>query len=56
MFFASEFVSDESKKRLKEEHSALDPVLLKMEIEQKLRKIFVTFKRLAATHKATSAA
>lgn len=52
----SEFVSQESKDRLIEQHKALDPVMLKMEIERKLRKIFLEFKRLSAARKATSAA
>lgn len=52
----SEFVSQESKNRLTEEHKALDPVMLKTEIERKLRKIFLEFKRLSAARKATSAA
>lgn len=53
---ASEFVSKESKDRLIEQHNQLDPVMLKMEIEHKLRKTFLTFKRLAAARKAASAA
>lgn len=52
----SHFVSEESKSRLKNEHSVLDPVMLKMEIERKLKKIFLTFRRLLAARKATSAA
>ena len=53
---ASPYVSKESKERLILEHKTLDPVLLKMEIEHKLRKIFVTLRRLLAARKATSAA
>lgn len=53
---ASSYVSQESKDRLIEEHKSLDPVFLKMEIEQKLKKIFLTFRRLQAARKATSAA
>lgn len=53
---ASPYVSQESKERLILEHKTLDPVLLKMEIEHKLRKIFVTLRRLLAARKATSAA
>lgn len=37
---ASEYVAQESKNRLIEQHQLLDPVLLKMQIEQKLRKPF----------------
>ena len=52
----SEFVTQESKDRLIEEHKQLDPVMLKMIIEQKLKKIFTTWRRLSAARKATFAA
>jgi len=53
---ASTYVSQETKTRLSAEHQSLDPVLLKMQIEQKLRKVFTALKRLSASRKATSAA
>lgn len=52
----SRYVSQETKDRLVAEHKSLDPVLLKMQIEQKLRKVFTNLKRLSASRKATSAA
>lgn len=52
----SQYVTQESKNRLIEQHKSLDPVFLKMEIEQKLRKIFLAFKRLSAARKATAVA
>ena len=53
---ASPYVSDESKNLLIEQHKRLDPVMLKMQIEQKLKKIFLTFRRLSAARKAATAA
>lgn len=50
---ASPNVSKESKAKLIEQHKSLDPVMLKMQIEQKLKKIFATFRRLSAARKAT---
>lgn len=53
---ASQHVSPESKAALKELHSSLDPVMLKIQIEHKLKKIFLTWRRLSAARKATAAA
>ena len=53
---ASPYVSDVSKTQLIEQHKTLDPVMLKMQIEQKLKKIFLAYRRLSAARKATSAA
>jgi len=52
----SEFVSTESKNRLIEQHKLLDPVILKMTIEHKLKKIFLQWRRLSASRKAATAA
>lgn len=51
---ASLHVPQESKDRLIEQHKQLDPVMLKITIEQKLKKIFQTWKRLVAAQKATA--
>lgn len=53
---ASPYVSKESKTQLIEQHKALDPVMLKMQIEHKLKKIFLTWRRLSAARKAANAA
>lgn len=52
----SEHVSAEVKDRLREEHSKLDPVALKMEIERKLKKIFLVFRQLLKSRKSATAA
>lgn len=53
---ASDYVSQESKDRLINLHNELDPVMLKKIIEHKLKKIFVTWRRLLAARNATFAA
>lgn len=52
----SPHVSNESKQQLRLQHQMLDPVMLKIQIEQKLKKIFLTFRRLLAARKAATAA
>ena len=53
---ACEHVSPEVKAALSELHQRLDPVMLKIQIEQKLKKIFLAWRRLSAARKAASAA
>jgi len=53
---ASSHVKDEVKAALVKEHQALDPVMLKIKIEQQLKKIFLAWRRLSAARKATNAA
>jgi len=52
----SEHVSDETKKRLIKEHKKLDPVKLRLKIEQKLKNIFATYKRTLKARASSSAA
>jgi hypothetical protein len=52
----SEHVPAESKARLVEQHKQLDPVLLKIEIERKLRIIFARYKNFTKARHAASAA
>ena len=49
-------VSDETKLMLKIQHQSLDPVALKLEIERKLRKIFVAYRNLLRARRAATAA
>jgi hypothetical protein len=53
---SSPHVADTTKERLRQVHQALDPVRLKLEIERKLKKIFVNYRRLLATRRAASSA
>ena len=53
---ASPYVSTASKEKLIQEHEALDPVLLRREIERQLKKIFSLLKSLRSAHQRTSAA
>ena len=53
---ASAHVRDESKSRLIEEHQRLDPVMLKVEIERKLKIIFALYKKITKARSLTSAA
>ena len=53
---ASSHVKDQVKAALIQEHQVLDPVMLKIQIEQKLKKIFLTWRRLSAARAATNAA
>lgn len=53
---ACSHVSTDVKTALTELHQRLDPVMLKIQIEQKLKKIFNAWRRLSAARKATSAA
>jgi hypothetical protein len=52
----SEHVSDDVKNQLIAQHKSLDPVLLKMQIEQKLRNIFSLFRKLSMTRSSASSA
>lgn len=52
----SSHLSEDIKERLRREHAALNPVQLKLKIEQKLRNIFATFKLLLKSRNAASAA
>ena len=53
---ASPHVTDDVKTVLTQQHQALDPVMLKIQIEQKLKKIFLAWRRLSAARQATNAA
>ena len=53
---SSPHVHADIKEQLMETHQRLDPVALKLAIEQKLRKIFHTWRRLIAARKAVTAA
>ena len=52
----SPHVAAETKERLFERHRDLDPVGLKLAIEEKLKKFFALYRRLLAARKAASAA
>jgi hypothetical protein len=53
---ASPHIKDDVKAALTNQHQELDPVMLKNQIEQKLKKIFLLWRRLSAARKATNAA
>lgn len=53
---ASPHVTDDVKAAITHQHQALDPVMLKIQIEQKLKKIFLAWRRLSAARHATNAA
>lgn len=52
----SSHVADDKKIQLTELHKSLDPVALKLQIERKLRNIFITFRRLLTARRSASAA
>ena len=53
---ASPHIKDDVKAALTNQHQVLDPVMLRLQIEQKLKKIFLLWRRLSAARKATNAA